>query len=74
MKIRLLSFLFLSVILFISCGEKKEPDSKKTDTLSTKHEGQQFPAETIAKMDSALNQAMLDDSIPGNHRRDLDSR
>lgn len=65
MKIRLLSFLFLSVILFISCGEKKEPDSKKTNTLSTKQEGQQFPAETIAKMDSALNQAMLDDSIPG---------
>jgi D-alanyl-D-alanine carboxypeptidase len=66
MKIRFLfSVLLLPIILFTGCGEKKETDSKQTDPLSTKQEGGQFPDETLAKIDSVLNQAMLEDSIPG---------
>jgi D-alanyl-D-alanine carboxypeptidase len=58
-------FAVLLLIYSAGCGEKKDTGDKDTDTLSVKGTASQFPGETIARLDSVLNHAMLEDSIPG---------
>lgn len=69
-KLSLILLLGIVLIINIGCGEdKKEPETNKTEThtdpLSMKLTDKEFSEEITGKIDSVLNKAMLDDSIPG---------
>jgi len=59
--------LILTIISFYGCGEKTDVTTGKdtTKTTGTQSTGEQFPDETIKRLDSVLNHAMMTDSIPG---------
>lgn len=58
--------LIFSILIIFGCGEnKRDYDIKDSDTSSTKTNESKFSAEITAGIDSVLNQAMLNDSIPG---------
>lgn len=59
--------LILTIISFYGCGEKTDvtTDKDTTKTTGTQSTGEQFPEETIKRLDSVLNHAMMTDSIPG---------
>ena len=58
--------LIFSILIIFGCGEnKRDYDIKDSDTSSTKTNESKFSAEMTAGIDSVLNQAMLNDSIPG---------
>lgn len=67
MKIKFSLTVILLMFLFIGCGEKPDnkTDKDSIQTSGTQSTGEQFPEETIKRLDSVLNHAMLEDSIPG---------
>lgn len=61
----LLMFVFFSTLIFSACGEKNDVTTNKKDSTGiTTETGKQFSPEIIAKLDSILNAAMINDSIP----------
>ena len=69
-KLSLFLILGITLLLFTGCAEeKKEPETtnteKQPDALSMKLSDKEFSKEISDQIDSVLNKAMLDDSIPG---------
>lgn len=59
--------ILLTFLILTGCGEKSDVTTGKdtTATSKTQSNGEEFPPEIVKRLDSVLNHAMIEDSIPG---------